>query len=240
MNSPNIKELAQKIKLYIKANEKVYPILKKICDKKGENKICKQEDQFCIEGYPSSGNSFGYNFLKVLFPNLNICHHSHSVANIKRSLQYDIPTTVFIREPDECISSRCVRFGDGRRKDVLRRAAREYVWFYKYVLKIQKNVSILPFNTLVERPRVLADQVTETAYPDTTPRTKNEVALASEYAQKVIREWSERRVNHKEAHRTMSVPTKRRSQLKKRLQSDLDAIDEIEQAKELYICITKN
>lgn len=228
------KGLLEKVSLYVKSLPKIYPILKKVRDENGKDKVCSPRDQLCIEGYPSSGNSFGYNFLKILFPNLNICHHSHSVANIKRALQFGVPTIVLIRRPDDCITSRCVRFGDGEPKETLRRAAREYVWFYRYVSRVQSSVRIVSFEVLIDRPRVLANYVTDTAYVKSPPRTDEEVAFASEYAQKIIQEWSQRHAGNAEARRKMSVPTEERSRLKERMNSYLDAVDEMPAARELY------
>ena len=79
-------------------------IKSKFLGKKGPFKTYNTE--LCVEGFPSSGNTYIRYFLSYLAPDIICCHHSHCTANIKSSLAGGIPVIVII-ERASSISSTC-------------------------------------------------------------------------------------------------------------------------------------
>jgi len=103
---------------------------------------------FCLEGYPSSGNSFLFNLLMEINPQLKIAHHTHSAANIKSALLCKVPVIAIIRHPLEAISSANVRFSLGIRNAIL-----EYIDIHSFILRKSKNILLVDFNQLINNPK---------------------------------------------------------------------------------------
>lgn len=228
-------------RLYLKSNRLLYPILKRLRDPEAGAKLCRTGDHLCVEGYPSSGNSFAYNFLRILFPNLRMGHHSHSIANVKIARSNEIPAVVLLRNPYECISSRVVRFSEGADDRPFKNGINEYVWFFKTVEQIladdtQDLVQLLTFQTLVENPSTLACVVTSRVYPDSATRTDQEIQFASDLAQKCIDEWTLRQHQDQDedGSLTVSIPSKERTRRKESAKDRLASFDAMERAMELY------
>jgi len=228
-------------RLYLKSNRLLYPILKRLRDPKANAKLCRADDHLCVEGYPSSGNSFAYNFLRILFPNLKIGHHCHSTANVKIARAKKINAVVLLRNPYECISSRLVRFSETASDRPLQDGIDEYVWFYRTIEQILSNDShdlaqLILFETLVEMPSYLAYLVTSRVYPDSATRTDHEIQFASELAQKCIEEWTQRQHQdqNEDGSLTVSVPSEKRTRRKEAVKDRLSSFDAMDRAVNLY------
>ena len=91
-------------------------------------RLADRSSELCIEGYPSSGNTFAELTVGEVWPGLRIATHRHCIAAVKRALGLGVPTVVLIREPYGAISSCVVRFGMP-----LRRAVQEYRHFYEWL-----------------------------------------------------------------------------------------------------------
>ena len=228
-------------RLYLKSNKLLYPALKRLRDPKANAKLCGPDDHLCVEGYPSSGNSFAYNFLRILFPNLSLGHHCHSIANVKIARSNKIPAVVLLRNPYECISSRVVRFSKRSNDRPLKNGIDEYIWFYRAVEQMLANDSQdllqpFPFQTLVEAPSTLARIVTSRVYPDSATRTDQEIQFAADLAQKCIKEWSQRQHQDEEedGSLTVSIPSEERTRRKESVKDRFASFDAMERATELY------
>lgn len=130
--------LIDRIRFSLKASNTFYPILKRNLSKGGGGTVTNKATQLCIEGYPSSANSFCYHLFKCLLPELNYSHHTHSFANISLALKYNIPSLILIRNPLDCISSRVARFENNAQYCLI-----EYLDFYQRVQKVMSSEHIL-------------------------------------------------------------------------------------------------
>ena len=104
----------------IKSTPKLYFSLVYLFNRSRYNKLCNKNTLYTIESYPSSGSSFFYNYFRGLLYFLKngkfllslkeeeeiISHHSHSIANIKKSIRNKSMTFVIIRNPLDSIFSR--------------------------------------------------------------------------------------------------------------------------------------
>lgn len=95
---------------------------------------------FCVEGYPSSGNTFFQYIMHYLFPDVNFAHHTHSLATIKIAKRRNLPTVILIRKPLDVISSRAVRFGDD-----IDLSLKEFIYFYNYIKKNSNIFFVITF-----------------------------------------------------------------------------------------------
>lgn len=142
----NYKAYRYKIKAYIKSDPTLYKIITFIrnCSLEKNNLLCSKDSDLCVESYPSSANSFLCRVLKYSNKDLNIGQHTHSIANIKIALKYNIPVITIIRDPLNAISSRVVRFDEEIEKCIF-----EYIAFYEYVAAHLDDLVLLSFENVI-------------------------------------------------------------------------------------------
>ena len=139
---------------FIKRHPIVYFPIKRLMDRDVTYRLAGRDSDFCLEGYPSSGNSYLYTVLMHLKGDLEIASHSHSVANIKAALARGLPSAVVIRHPVDAIASRMARFGgdvDG--------CVAEYLSFYGYVERERQRLLLLPFSLVTGDTRLAVEQI---------------------------------------------------------------------------------
>jgi hypothetical protein len=101
--------------------------------------------EIVIEGYPRSGNTFAVvAFRLAQSRKIEIAHHLHAAAQIKRAARLDVPAIVLVREPSEAILSLMVR--DPRAS--IRWALRSYIRFYSAVVPYLAKTVVAPFATV--------------------------------------------------------------------------------------------
>lgn len=111
-----------------------------------EARLADRGSELCIEGYPSSGNTFAEMTVAGAWPGLRIATHRHCIAAVKRALELGVPTVVLIREPYDAIASCVVRFGMP-----LRRAVQEYRHFHEW-LGGEPRPALVDFDRLLRDP----------------------------------------------------------------------------------------
>ena len=143
----NYKDLTKyKIKAYIKSNPTLYRLITFVrnSSEQRNNFLCNKNTDLCVEAYPSSANSFLCRILKYLNKDLRIGQHTHTIANIKLALKYNIPVITIIRDPLDAISSRAVRFNEEIEKCIF-----EYIDFYEYVAAHLDDLVLLSFEKVI-------------------------------------------------------------------------------------------
>jgi hypothetical protein len=101
--------------------------------------------EIVIEGYPRSGNTFAVvAFRLAQGREIEIAHHLHAAAQIKRAARLDVPAIVLIREPSEAILSLVVRDPHAS----MRWALRSYIRFYSIVVPYLDKMVVAPFATV--------------------------------------------------------------------------------------------
>jgi hypothetical protein len=105
----------------------------------------RRTTEIVIEGYPRSGNTFAVvAFRQAQGREIEIAHHLHAAAQIKRAARLDIPAIVLIREPSEAILSLVVRDPHAS----MRWALRSYIRFYSTVVPNLEKAVVAPFATV--------------------------------------------------------------------------------------------
>ena len=100
--------------------------------------------EIVIEGYPRSGNTFAVvAFRLAQGRQIEIAHHLHAAAQIKRAARLDVPAVVLIREPSEAILSLVVRDPHAS----IRWALCSYIRFYSAVIPYLAKTVVAPFAT---------------------------------------------------------------------------------------------
>ncbi len=105
----------------------------------------RRTTEIVIEGYPRSGNTFAVvAFRHAQGREIEIAHHLHAAAQIKRAARIDVPAIVLVREPSEAILSLVVRDPQVS----MRWALRSYIRFYSAVIPYLGNMVVAPFDTV--------------------------------------------------------------------------------------------
>ena len=119
-----------------------------------------------IEGFPRSSNSYLSRLVRHLNPKLQIATHLHSNANVVQSLKWNIPTVVLIRNPKDAIVSLAALTHeiDTRKNNPLRKidfdkSIRDYIRFYKPLLKSKDKFITAHFNEVVTNPVAIIKEI---------------------------------------------------------------------------------
>ena len=105
----------------------------------------RRTTEIVIEGYPRSGNTFAVvAFRLAQGREIEMAHHLHAAAQIKRAARLDVPAIVLIREPSEAILSVVVRDPHAS----IRWALRSYIRFYSTVVPYLEKTVVAPFATV--------------------------------------------------------------------------------------------
>jgi hypothetical protein len=101
--------------------------------------------EITIEGYPRSGNTFAVvAFRQAQDRTIEIAHHLHAAAQIKRAAHLDVPAIVLLREPSESILSLVVRDPHAS----IQWALRSYIRFYSTIIPYLDKIVVAPFATV--------------------------------------------------------------------------------------------
>lgn len=100
-----------------------------------------------IEGYPRSANTSAVAAFRIAQNHqVNIAHHVHGAAQIKKACALEIPCIVLIRDPIDSIGSLCVRNSDIS----LHQATKNYIRFYKGILPLREKVVVAEFDNILK------------------------------------------------------------------------------------------
>ena len=141
-------------RLFVKRTPWLYRPAKRLTGRGAPDHLSDRATDLCIEGYPSSGNSFSFAVLCLANPKIRIAHHCHSVANFQLALSYGVPAVCLIRRPEDAIASRVARF-EGR----IRSAILEYVSFYDFVFARLDELTVVTFDEVTRHTDVFLDRV---------------------------------------------------------------------------------
>ena len=187
----------------------------------GCHKYCCEETDICIEGYPSTANTFVYNVFSRKYNNKRISHHTHSIANIKRAINYGIPTIILCRKPKEAVASRCIRFDIDTREALL-----QYAEFYKYVNNVRSKLLISGFKkSTYGIERLLKDFE---IFSGLNVDDNESIFEVKERVKEHINVWSKRNKKSK------SMPDKDRESKKKVIKRRIVGLDEYKICREVH------
>jgi hypothetical protein len=138
--------------------------------------------EIVIEGYPRSGNTFAVvAFRLAQGREIEIAHHLHAAAQIKRAARLDVPAIVLIREPSEAILSLVVRDPHAS----MRWALRSYIRFYSSIIPYLEKTVVAPF------PTVTSDLASIIRMVNTRYGTAFKEFVPTEHALKSVRQTVE-------------------------------------------------
>lgn len=208
-------------KHFIHEHPTLFPIIQRLRGYENE-KFCGPNTDLCIEGYQSSANSFVYNVFRILRSDLNIAHHTHSLANVRRALSRGIPTLILFRDPTDAVPSMTARFHPSLEEGLYR-----YVRFYEFILAESAHLILTSFKEATEQFEDIVrkvEQRTELSFGEFDPCCVRRQTIEH------IREWSKQ---HGEED-LISLPREKREEKKEMLRNRLRKLSEFQDAKIIY------
>lgn len=209
-------------RLWIKRTPSLYRSAKRITGRGADDHLCDAATEFCIEGYPSSGNSFSFALLRLANPDVRIAHHCHSAANLQLALDYGIPAACLVRRPEDAVSSRLARFGGSVRDALL-----EYIDFNLFALARADRLTVVPFEQVTQEPATFLRRLSQASG---LAFEVEDVERLSQEARSYIKRWSEER---RDVER-MSLPSDERNRFKAMLRKGVQEHERYHQARDLW------
>lgn len=223
------RKLLHRLRRFARRSAWLYSPLKRLRDPAARRKLCGDDDDLCVEGYPSSANSFLLNLvLGASVSPIRVCSHCHSVANVKRAARRGLPVFVPVRHPTDAIASRTARFDVPPEEAVV-----EYVDFHTWILgKASEDwLTLLSFEAITERP----ESALEAMGAATGLEFRDDVAAVVEETETFIRLWSQRYGRQDpDAAPSVAVPHADRDDRKARVRDEVVRVVERSDAEELW------
>ncbi len=122
-----------------------------------------------IEGFPRSGNTWTEALLREASGDrLDLAHHAHAAAHVKRALALGVPSMILFRDPDDAVTSLLAL--NENQLDA-RGAFLEYERFYKTVLPLRGRpmVRFYSLEDVTTRPTDVVKDVAEHFDMDLSP-----------------------------------------------------------------------
>jgi hypothetical protein len=222
-----LSDLPAYARLFVKRTPSLYRPAKRLAGHGDAGQLCDRTTDLCIEGYPSSGNSFSFALLRIANDRLRIAHHCHSVANFRLALGYGVPAVCLIRDPEDAIASRLARFKGNLRSSVL-----EYIDFYDFALEHRDRLTIVTFEELTGNTAAFLERVAQ-ASGQTFDLT--DIERLKQKAVAYITRWSKQ---HGDPER-ISLPSSRREISKAQLRESIRGHRRFRDARCLWEEITR-
>lgn len=122
------------------------------------NHPVRKNTDICVEGFRSSANTFFVYASCQCNDNVEVGHHQHVVAQIKRAKQYGIPIVILIRRPLDVVTSYLSRSPNCSATILLR----SYIDFYDSVLDCTAgDIVAVRFETILRDFNLIVDAVNE-------------------------------------------------------------------------------
>lgn len=125
----------------------------------GNKRLPSVNDDYYFDGYPRSGNTYTYNLIKFLFPNLKSTSHFHTVAGLKIAINYKKRSFVIIRNPQDAVIS--LLFTKKNRnqkplalniKKLINELLAEWLNYYSFVYENLPKLTIIEFENAINKP----------------------------------------------------------------------------------------
>jgi len=118
------------------------------------------DTELYFDAYPRSGNTYFLHLVRNIFPETKTVHHLHKIAPLKIAMRKKLILIILFRDPSECISSNYLKHFSMRDQELpeiidmrlLKRMVEDYYYYYKFVLKRNKNFHIINFSSFIKNP----------------------------------------------------------------------------------------
>lgn len=215
------------IKKIIASNIILYKLWFKVMRSKIGDRVVlpKKGDKLYFDGYPRSGNTYLLGMIHFFFPGAIKSSHLHSIAPIKIAIRKDISCVIIFRDPKNCVASNQFRKTNGKfvNHDLLNNQLRDYIEYYRYVLKMDKYICLVNFEDVKSIPALILNRINKRF------ELRQDLVLDENQIQEYDKFISEKESSKKTA--SGSLPNKEREKYKK------DIFDLIEKNKNYPVAL---
>lgn len=183
------------------------------------------EDNLCVEGYPSSANSFLFVLLKNLNNQLNFAHHTHAVASLKCAFRLGVPVVFIIRKPEDAIASRIARFDDNLTFCLL-----HYISLYRFVKRNETRICVVRFEDIKSNLENVLAEISRFSHLDFTIADKQVLNMTDQTFQEIKQHYIRR-----DAEERSATPSEDRETKKNRIKMDVISHPLFNTAEELFM-----
>lgn len=220
--------LATRTRLYVKRTPWLYRPAKRLTGRGAADHLCSRDSQLCIEGYPSSGNSFSFAVLRLANPQVRIAHHCHSAANLRIALDYGVPAICLVRDPTDAIASRLARFSGS-----VREAVAEYVDFHDVAFACRDRLTVVTFDEVTRDTGRFLGRVTQASG---VSFEVSDVDALSRAARDYMKQWTDRN----DDPGRISLPNDAREYAKQRLRASVRSSARFAEAEALWRALVRS
>lgn len=207
--------------------------------------LVTESTDLCIEGFPRSANSFAVGAVRHAQPGpVQIAHHTHVPANAMRACEWDIPTVVLIRSPQDAMVSRIALVRELRGDEPQTDGSAPPVLFHHWVhawrtfyralapYRERDNLVVAPFQDVIADMGQVIERVNTHFGTDFVPFDHTEDAVASVH--------TERGSHAGPTDRRDRLKTETRAAFEEALQADASLRDKMDAAEQLFASYVSN
>lgn len=206
--------LINKIKIYRNKSPFLFKWTNFILKRRVFDDIISKNKDFCLDGFPRSGNSFLENYISTIDKSLKLSHHTHSIANIKLALKYKKQCFILIRNPLDSICSLVIRDIEIKKnsfKNSVEFSILYYREYYSFLLKNILKIKIIDFEEMIKSPENTIKKIRK-YYPLELDKVVNKKTL-----KEAILKLKKHEKKIKSNFKMSGLPSKRRDKLKKEI-----------------------
>ena len=118
-------------------------------------RLPNENDDFYLDGYPRSGNTFCVSFIGRFYSEKKFAHHLHSISGYKIAFSKKLECYALFRDPLESIASLAIMQdfygrGDKKSRNFLFQNVKEYISYYEYLISNKERIQFIEFKTIVD------------------------------------------------------------------------------------------
>lgn len=190
-----------------------------------------KNDDYYLDGYPRSGNTFISGLLKRVFPDKKFASHLHVPATLRMAVLNKLPTFIMLRSPDDAVISNLYRkisvkdlSPTSENMDML---LSQYILYYTTVLEFIEQVHIIDFSIFIKDNKIILKNISDIINCDIGSDKKIDEEIAS--FKKLMKEKEKVKKKH-----AGSLPNTHRIEFKEEYLGKLRSRPSFRKAENLY------
>jgi len=190
------------------------------------NRYSNTNADLCIDAFPRSALSYAVMLIMKADPSLNIIHHVHSSAVVKKTLSDGIPTVVLIREPKAAVASEYIR---AKHADKIvyniPNLIKRYIQYYNFIYHNIDELTVFTFDNVTCNSKNFLMEIFCLLSKDQPYDLESVVKLTQRDIKNAV---------NSENIFTVSAPSEEREKYKKEVMNKLIVVQDFSVAENLY------
>ena len=146
------------IRSFAGQSPRLFGVLQGLSPTRRIHNLVEKNTGICIEAPSGSGNSYFVNGFRMINPGIRVAHHHHVAVQVTRSVLYQVPTAIILREPVDCVVSR-VAFWNA--PVLIAPIFRQWIRFFRAVEQVVDRVLVVSFESVTRQPDEVIKAINE-------------------------------------------------------------------------------